>query len=157
MNVQITVPEVIEVFKEIQAVPEKLFQIMRLDIRKIAGDYLSALMASELTVHLGRGRYERCNIELNHRNGSYPRKFTIKGIGELDVKVPRDRNATFKTRVLPKRKQYEEAVSQDLSIMFLAGISTRSLSMISKHLIGRKISHTQISNANRELTEAVEG
>jgi putative transposase len=156
MNVQITVPEVIEVFKEIQAVPEKLFQMMRLDIRKIAGDYLSALMASELTVHLGRDRYERCNIELNHRNGSYPRKFTIKGIGEVDVKVPRDRNATFKTAVLPRRKQYEEAVGKDLSIMFLAGISTRSLSMISKHLIGRKISHTQISNANRELTEAVE-
>ena len=156
MNVEITVPEVIEVFKEIQAVPEKLFQMMRLDIRKIAGDYLSALMASELSVHLGRGQYERCKIEVNHRNGSYPRKFTIKGIGEVGVKVPRDRNATFKTTVLPKRKQYEEAVGQDLSIMFLAGISTRSLSMISKHLIGRKISHTQISNANRELTEAVE-
>jgi putative transposase len=156
MNVEVTVPEVIEVFKEIQAVPEKLFEMMRLDIRKIAGDYLSALMASELTVHLGRGRYARCNIELNHRNGSYPRKFTIKGIGEVGVKVPRDRNASFKTTVLPRRKQYEEAVGKDLSIMFLAGISTRSLSMISKHLIGRKISHTQISNANRELTEAVE-
>jgi putative transposase len=156
MNVEITVPEVVEIFKEIQAVPEKLFEMMRLDIRKIAGDYLNALMASELSVHLGRGRYERCNIELNHRNGSYPRKFTIKGIGEVGVKVPRDRNATFKTTVLPRRKQYEEAVGQDLSIMFLAGISTRSLSMISKHLIGRKISHTEISNANRELTEAVE-
>jgi len=156
MNVQITVPEVVEIFKEIQAVPEKLFEMMRLDIRKIAGDYLSALMASELSAHLGRGRYERCKVKLNHRNGFYPRKFTIKGIGEVGVKVPRDRNATFKTTVLPSRRQYEEAVGQDLSIMFLAGISTRSLSMISKHLIGRKISHTEISNANRELTEAVE-
>ncbi|MGD9032499.1 MAG: IS256 family transposase [Desulfobacteraceae bacterium] len=156
MNVEITVPEVVEIFKEIQAVPEKLFEMMRLDIRKIAGDYLSALMASELSAHLGRGRYERCKVEFNHRNGSYPRKFTIKGIGEVGVKVPRDRNATFKTTVLPSRKQYEEAVGQDLSIMFLAGISTRSLSMISKHLIGRKISHTEISNANKELTEAVE-
>ena len=56
MNVEVTVPEVVEIFKEIQAVPEKLFEMMRLDIRKIAGDYLSALMASELSAHLGRGR-----------------------------------------------------------------------------------------------------
>jgi putative transposase len=156
MNVEISVPEVVELFKEIQAAPEKIFEMMRLDIRKIAGDYLSALMGSELTIHLDRGRYERCGVEVNHRNGFYPRKFTIKGIGEVDVKVPRDREGTFSTSVIPKRKQYEEAVAQDLSIMFLAGISTRSLSMISRHLIGRKISHGEISNANRDLTEAVE-
>lgn len=40
--------------------------------------------------------------------------------------------------------------------MFLAGISTRSLSMISKRLVGRKISHTEISNTTQELTAAVE-
>jgi putative transposase len=40
--------------------------------------------------------------------------------------------------------------------MFLAGISTRSLSMISRRLIGRRISHTEISSANADLTEAVE-
>jgi putative transposase len=156
MNVEISVPEVVELFKEIEAAPEKLFEMMRLDIQQIAGDYLSALMASELSVHLKRGRYERCQAEVNHRNGFYPRKFTIKGIGEVGVNVPRDRNGTYKTTVLPRRKQYEEAVAQDLSIMFLAGISTRSLSMISKHLIGRKISHSEISNANKDLTEAVE-
>jgi putative transposase len=48
MNIDISVPEVIELFKEIQVAPEKLFEIMRLDIRKIAGDYLSSLMESEL-------------------------------------------------------------------------------------------------------------
>jgi len=40
--------------------------------------------------------------------------------------------------------------------MFLSGISTRNLSMISRRLIGRKISHTEISSANSDLTEAVE-
>jgi len=156
MDIDISVPEVIELFKEIQVAPEKLFEMMRLDIQQIAGDYLSSLMESELSFHLNRGRYERCSDEINHRNGYYPRKFTIKGIGNVDVKVPRDRKCTFSTSVLPKRRQYEEAVAQDLSVMFLAGISTRSLSMISKHLIGRKISHAEISNANSDLTEAVE-
>jgi len=41
-------------------------------------------------------------------------------------------------------------------MMFLAGISTRSLSMISRRLIGRSISSTEISNVNKELSESVE-
>ena len=156
MNINISVPEVIELFKEIQVAPEKLFEIMRLDIRKIAGDYLNSLMKTELGIHLNRRRYERCRDDINHRNGYYPRKFTVKSIGDVDVKVPRDRNGTFNTSILPKRRQYKDAVAKDLSVMFLAGISTRSLSMISKHLIGRRISHAEISNANRDLTDAVE-
>lgn len=156
MKLEVSVPEVVEIFNEIQQTPEKLFEMMRLDIRKIAGDYLSSLMDAELTIHLGRKRYERCRIEVNHRNGSYPRSFTIKGVGEVRVKVPRDRDNTFQTSVLPEREQFEQAVSKDLSLMFLSGLSTRSLSMISKSLVGRKISHTQISYTTRELSEAVE-
>ncbi len=40
--------------------------------------------------------------------------------------------------------------------MFLTGVSTRSLSMISTRLIGRKISAGEVSNANKELIDAVE-
>jgi putative transposase len=156
MELEVTVPEVFEVFKEICLSPEKLFDMMRLDLRELAGEYLSALMEWELTIHLGRQRYERRPGEANHRNGSYPRKFTMKGLGEVQVKVPRDRQGQFQTRVLPRSRQYEEAVAQDVSLMFLTGISSRSLSLISQRLLGRKLSHTEISNANRELTAAVD-
>jgi putative transposase len=156
MKIDVSVPEVVELFKEIQKTPERLFEMMRLDIREIAGEYLSSLMDAELTIHLGRDRYKRCRIEVNHRNGSYPRQFTLKGIGEVAVRIPRDRKNTFQTSVLPQRKQFEEAVAKDLSVMFLMGMSTRSLSMISTHLRGRKISPAEISNTTRELSEAVE-
>lgn len=157
MNLEVNVPEVFEVFKEICAAPEKLFDMMRLDLREIAGNYLTALMEWELTIHLGRKRYERrLEAVKNHRNGSYPRHFTIKGIGEVEIKVPRDRQSTFQTAVLPKGRQYEEAIAQDLSMMFLAGLSTRSLSLISCRLLGRSLSHTEISQANAALTAAVE-
>lgn len=40
--------------------------------------------------------------------------------------------------------------------MYLTGISTRTLSMLSKRLIGRSISAEEVSKANKELTGAVE-
>jgi putative transposase len=156
MELEITVPEVLEVFKEISAAPEKLFELMRLDLREMAGGTLTALMEWELTVHLGRQRYERREGGGNHRNGSYPRRFTMKGIGEVEIKVPRDRQGTFKTALVPKGRRYEEALAQDLSLLFLAGLSSRSLAMISRRLVGRRLSHGEISNANKGLNEAVE-
>jgi transposase-like protein len=77
---------------------------MRLGIRKFAGNYPSVMMYSELSVQLRRGRYQRRNINLNYLNGSYPRKFTSKGIGRIDLKVPINRNTTFKTTLLPRRR-----------------------------------------------------
>jgi putative transposase len=117
---------------------------------------MTAMMNAELTHFLGREPYAHGQGPVNHRNGSYGRAFTLKDIGKVDVKVPRDRKGEFTTQVIPRSKQYEEEISRDLSLMFLAGISTRSLSMISRRLIGRKISHTEISSANADLTEAVE-
>jgi len=157
MKVEVSVPEVVEMFKEIQTQPEKLFEMIRVDIRETVGSYLSSLMDIDLARFLGREWYEHGQGEVNHRNGcSYARSFTLKGIGEVQARVPRDRKGEFTTQVIPRSKRYEEEIRQDLSFMFLTGISTRSLSMISERLIGRSISPTEVSNANKELIEAVD-
>lgn len=156
MKFEISVPEAIELFKEIQKQPKQLFEMIRTDVKETVGQYLTSLMDTELTHYLGRDRYERIKEATNHRNGSYNRKFTLKGLGQIKVNVPRDRQGDFKSQVIPASKQYEHELRQDLSMMFLTGVSTRSLSMISKKLIGRRISPTQISNANKELIDSVE-
>lgn len=157
MKVEINVPEVISLFKEIQCQPGKLFEMIRMDVREAVGRYLSSLIDMELTHFLGRRRYERTGQrDPDHRNGSYGRNFTLKGIGPVDVEIPRDRKGRFKTRVIDRSKRYEDGLRQDISLMFLTGVSTRSLSMISSRLIGRKLSPAEVSMANKELIDAVE-
>jgi putative transposase len=156
MKVEISVPEVVSFFKEIQTKPEKVFDMIRLDVREMVGRYLTEMMDAELTHFLGREPYERKAEDCNHRNGSYGRKFTIKSIGEVSVKVPRDRKGQYQTAVLPRSQQYEREIGHDLCLMFLGGVSTRTLSIMSQRLIGRKLSHTEISRASRELADAVE-
>jgi putative transposase len=156
MQVEISVPEVVEIFKEIQTAPESIFEMIRFDVQKEVGHYLSKLMDLELDHFLKRKKYQRVAGNSNSRNGGYPRRFTLKGIGEVKVNVPRDRKSLFHTKVLPRGKQYEEAIRRDLSLMFLTGISTRSLSMISDRLLGRHLSHEEVSRSSKELNEAVE-
>lgn len=156
MKMEISVTEAMELINEIRQQPDSLFEMIRHNVKENVGKYLSELMDTELTGFLGRDRYERVEGESNHRNGSYGRKYTLKGIGEVDVLVPRDRKGQFSTQVIPRSKQYEDALREDLSAMFLAGVSTRTLALMSERLIGRKISPTEVSNASRQLSRAAE-
>jgi putative transposase len=156
VEIKISVPEVVSLMKELQENPARIFEMVTMNVQKDVGAYLTNLMKAELTHVLGREEYERRKGKTNHRNGSYPRNFCIKGIGEVAVKVPRDRNGEYQTQVLPRSKRYEDRIAEDLSIMYLTGVSTRTLSMLSRRLIGREISHEEVSTANRELTGAVE-
>ena len=105
MKMEITVPEVIDLIKEIRKEPGNLFEMIRENVQETVGQYLTSLMDAEMTHFLGRSRYERCEGCDNHRNGSYDRKYTLKGIGPVNIKVPRDRKGDFKTEVIPRSKQ----------------------------------------------------
>jgi putative transposase len=72
------------------------------------------------------------------------------------VRVPRDRKADFETQVIPRSKQHGDALREDICVMFLSGISTRTLSLISEMLIDRKISATEVSSSSPKLAQAVE-
>lgn len=130
---------------------------------------ISELLKCELTAHLGREKYERhsvysdqklpaCEKEdgQNYRNGSYHRKFTAKGIGEMNIEVPRDRNGTFNSRLIDKYRRYEKSLESDIVLMFLSGLSTRNLSLISHRLLGRKISASEVSNAGKEMLTGID-
>ena len=155
MQLQISLEESKELIKLVSN-PETFMEGLRVDVREAVGDMLSKLMSGELTDFLGRDFYERNSEEPNHRNGNYERKYCLKGIGEVLISVPRDRLGKFQTQVIPRMQRYETALVEDLSLMFLSGCSTRSLALISRRLIGRSISATEISNATKELSGAVE-
>ena len=153
---EITVTEAFELFNAIRNQPSNLFEMIRADVKESVGRYMSELMDTELADFLGRRRYERIEGRSNHCNGSYGRRYTLKGIGEVAVRVPRDRNGDFETRVIPRSKQYEDALREDLCVLFLSGVSSRTLSLISERLIGRRICATEVSKSGRQLAGAVE-
>ena len=86
---EITVAEFKVLFKGLGS-PDGLFEMLSLDIWEQAGRYFTELMRTELTRFLGRELYERQQKLSNHRNGSYERSITLKRIGEVTAKVPRD-------------------------------------------------------------------
>jgi len=156
MEIKVSVAEALALIKEVENVPAKILAYIGMNIQKEVGAFLSNLMNVEMTDHLGREKYQRKEGKTDYRNGSYARNFCIKGIGEVEVRVPRDRDSDFTSQVLPRSQRYDQRIAEDIAAMYLTGISTRSLSLISKRLIGRSLSPTEVSNASIALKQAVE-
>jgi putative transposase len=156
VELKVSVTEALALIKEVKNVPAKILEYIGMNIQKEVGTFLSNLMEKELTDHIGREKYQRTPSATDYRNGSYCRTFCVKGIGDIEVRVPRDRDGDFQSQVLPRSQRYDERITEDIASMYLTGISTRTLSLLTKRLIGHSLSHAEVSNATTELKQAVE-
>lgn len=146
--------------KSMSKIKDQFFDLLRMDVKEVATDFVNGLMQAEFELFLGREKHERQSLisvtERNYRNGHYQRSFMVKGLGRLAIKVPRDRRGHYKTNILEKYQRTEAALKEDVTILYLMGTSTRSLALISKRLLGDKISHSQVSECASALCESVE-
>ena len=156
MELKVSVSEAIALIREVENVPAKILEYIGMNIQKEVGSFITNLMKQELTHHVGREKYKRKEGQTDYRNGGYARTFCIKGIGDVEERAPRDRDGDFHTQVLPRCKRHDERITEDIAAMYLTGISTRTLSLLSKRLIGRSLSPAEVSNAGTEMKQAIE-
>lgn len=160
LNVSLDLSEVRDFAKNLPKMKDNIFEIMNLNTKQIAKDFLETMMSSEISLFLGREKYERQTLvavkSRNYRNGWYHRSFCIKGIGQIDVRVPRDRKGEFHTNVVAPYQQIDERIKQDCLLLYLTGLSTRTLESLSTRLFGRKLSRTEISELSKELAPKIE-
>ena len=64
MKLEISVPEVVEIFKEIQQQPEKLFEMIRVDIREKVGQFLTTMMKTDILTPIRGGQAEGVEVRL---------------------------------------------------------------------------------------------
>ena len=134
-----TVPDVKNLFKQVMEEPERMFDMLQIDIKRQAERAVRELMKAELTEFLGRSRYERENgseenERPNYRNGSYKGTFVTQALGELELEVPRDRNGEFQSQLIERYRRRESSVDRDIALLFLCGFSTPERVNLSQHI-----------------------
>lgn len=149
MEVVVKVRDVVELAKRFEESPGDAMREVVAGVRQGFKATLEHVMDAEIALFLGSeaGRG-------NKRNGYVTRSFAFKGVGVVQVRVPRDRNGQFVSKVAPPRRRYDDALEKDLALLHLAGLSTRMLSLLSKHLLGMKVSPQEVSNALHKIVPA---
>jgi putative transposase len=138
--------------------PEKMFEMLDVNMKEVVERTLSELLKSELTAYLGREKYVRSDADsdVNYRNGSYRRSYAVKGAGNVELEIPRDRDGSFKSNLVKRYERRDSRINQDAAVLFLSGLSTRGLQLISKRLLGTKISAGEVSNVAKDLLSGID-
>jgi len=122
--------------------------VLALSARK---EVYQAASEVEITEHLGYEKYCQSNNS-NYRNG-YNKKTLKSKYGNVDVKIPRDRDATFEPKIIPKRQTLIEGTEDLILSLYTKGLSVRDIRAHLDDLYGYELSEQTISNITDKIID----
>jgi transposase-like protein len=144
--------------------PEELFNddfLKQFKTGKELNDFLTALqkrgiekiLEGELDGHLGYDRHEQTD-QNNARNG-YGKKKIRTSFGESDIRVPRDRDASFNPIIVPKRESMVEGIEEVIISLYAKGMSVTDIEEQIKDVYKFGVSSSTISRITSRVAEDI--
>ena len=119
---------------------------------------MQRLLEAELDNHLEYSKYEHAKNkgEKNFRNGYCKPKTVKTKYGNILVKTPRDRNATFEPQIIEKGQTRLTGFEEKCIALYAKGTSLRDIEKLLKEIYGVKINKDDISRLISAVSEEVE-
>jgi Transposase, Mutator family len=77
----------------------------------------------------------------------------VTRVGKVALRVPQDRQGRFRTKVFERYQRSEKALVAAMMEIYLHGVSTRKVKMITEELCGHEFSSSTISRIVQQLYE----
>ena len=120
-------------------------------LKKLTAALVNRAMEAELTEHIG---YEHGEPppegQSNRRNGKSAKRLRTDK-GEVEVRVPRDREGTFEPQLVPKHQRHFDGFDDQILALYARGSSARDIQAHLQELYGVEVSPDLISR----VTDAV--
>jgi putative transposase len=129
-------------------------------MKEMFKDVLQQVMESELDTQLGYEKSERIaeNDEKaaskNYRNG-YSQKTIKSQLGEVQVKIPRDRNGEYEPQIIEKYNRNADGMEEKILSLYSCGMSQRDISEQIKSLYDVEISPELVSKISEKIMPEV--
>ena len=129
-------------------------------MKEMFRDVLQQVMESELDETLG---YEKSNrmsnneeiaVSKNYRNG-FSKKTVKTQLGEVEVKVPRDRNGEYEPQIIGKYNRNADGMEEKILALYACGMSQRDISEQIKNLYDVGISPELVSKISEKIMPEV--
>lgn len=125
-------------------------------MKEMFGDVLQQVMSCELDQQLGYEKSQRMsddaveNESKNYRNG-YGRKTVKTQLGEVEIKVPRDRQGEYEPQILGKYNRNADGMEDKIIGLYACGMSQTDISEQIKALYDVEISPELVSKISEKI------
>lgn len=145
-------PKTVELAKQIiDTYNPKDVSDMNEALKDLFGPMFETMLQGEMNHHLGYESNSKDFKETDNRRNGFGKKTLRTTKGEIDIQVPRDRDASFEPILVEKRKKDVSDIESRVLAMYARGMSQRDISKTIEEIYGFSVSHEMIST----ITDAV--
>jgi len=129
-------------------------------MKEMFKDVLQQVMECELDNKLGYEKSERTSdddetaVSKNYRNG-YSQKTIKSQLGEVQVKIPRDRNGEYEPQIIEKYNRNADGMEEKILSLYSCGMSQRDIAEQIKNLYDVEISPELVSKISEKIMPEV--
>lgn len=152
IKVEVSLPEATQAIEEFRRNRIQAFEALSSELKSAVGNAVSTLLQMEMTLFLGKPDQSG-----NKRNGYKEREYALKGVGCIRIRMPQDRQSQFKSEIIRPHEQIDPRLKEDLAVLHLAGLSTRTMAMVSKRVLGVEVSTDTVSESLGAIEEKALG
>jgi len=127
-------------------------------MKEMFRDVIEQVMEVEMDDELGRERCQRSDEPegeaKNYRNG-YSKKTVKTQLGEVEIKVPRDRQGNYEPKIIGKYDRNAEGMEEKILALYACGMSQRDIAEQIKELYDVEISPELVTKISEKITPEV--
>lgn len=124
-------------------------------VKELTAGLIQEGMDAELEEELGYSRYDYKNKRTdNSRNGSYS-KTVSSSQGEIDLKVPRDRNGDYEPQIVKKHQMDVSEIEDKILFLYSQGTSTRDIERTMQEMYGIEVDATRVSKITDKILPVI--
>lgn len=120
-------------------------------LKDVFGPMFEAMLQGEMNNHLGYSSNDKSDKTTENRRNGYGNKTLNTTKGNIEINVPRDRDASFEPQLIKKRQRDVSEIEDKVISMYAKGMSQRDISSTIEDIYGFSVSHEMIS----DITDAV--
>lgn len=121
----------------------------------MTAEAIQEMLAAELENELGYSKYDYKNKQTDNVRNGYSKKSLKSTHGEIEIKVPRDRNGEFEPQVVKKNQSDITSIEDKIIGMYARGTSTRDIEKTINDIYGIEISDSMISRITDKVLPLV--
>jgi len=120
-------------------------------LKDLFGDTLKEMLEAELDHELGYSKYDYKNKETENSRNGYSKKKVKSDYGEINLKIPRDREGDFEPVVVKKNQRDISSIEDQVLSMYARGMTTRDIESHIEKLYGFEASAELISRITDKI------
>lgn len=120
-------------------------------LKNLFGETLQAMLEAEMDNHLGYEKNDGSTKQTTNRRNGHGTKRVRSEYGEVQLQVPRDRDADFEPLVVKKRERSITGIEDQILALYAKGVSTRDIQDHLSQLYGMDVSATLISDVTDKV------